>query len=310
MPQRISDLTAHSIVRWAVKSLYRDQALPRGPLVQWYLQLMLGFKLSHKDLRDIISETPGLRTEPAEAKKLNFTVVLDQCDHPCGFKGFLSEDNVAESLASSIWDEITEILSKGGWPKAEDQSHKYYVVASWLHDVSPLLRERSFGLVLNVVRHCAQGQNSINLLGHRCGLLVPYAQSEECERRINACTGQPTCVAPDEQYVKTWDELKWCLKQLLSSQKDDVIEVSKVKARFRANFQMELSETVFGYQCLSKMLADPQLTQEFDLETIQGNRYMLRLRGTSPKESAPKQKICIALAEAMIFEPDTDPYPG
>jgi len=257
-----------------VKSLYNDEALPRGPLIQWLLQQLLGAKFSHIDIKNCLDSAPGVHTEPTSAKKFNFCAVLEE--PPPGFKGFVSEEDVRETLGQDLWDEASLCLSRGGWPKTDDVSHKYYVVASWLQDVSPKLGCLSFGRLLSIVK-CSAQANGTGVLGHRNGLLVPYAESEDCERRVNACTGQPTAVAPDEQYVKTWGELKDCLRRHLRQQPTLCIEVSKVKSMFRTVFHRELSETVFGYQNLTKLLNDPNMGEEFLLETLPGQRYILRL---------------------------------
>jgi len=272
LPATPSDLTPGLVVRWAVMSLYLDQALPRGPLLQWVLQLLVGVRFTHRQLRTFLEEAPGVFTDPPTFKKFNFCARLLQ--PPPGFTFFESEEDVSETLDQDVWDEVAACLAGGGWPKAEDPSYKYYVVASWLQDVSSTLSRFSFGRLLSIVRSSAQ---SVGLLGHRGGLLVPYALSEECERRVNAFTCQPTAVAPNERYVKTWTELKDCLHQLLQKQADKTIEVSKVKATFRTVFARELSETVFGHRCLSKLLMDDELGQEFSMDTVSGNRYVLRL---------------------------------
>mmetsp|Transcript_63457 Transcript_63457/g.138196 ORF Transcript_63457/g.138196 Transcript_63457/m.138196 type:complete len:301 (+) Transcript_63457:27-929(+) len=267
------ELSPEVIVRWAVQSLYVDEALPRGPLLQWLLQLLVGVKLTHKQLRGFIEAASGVSTDPPSSKKLNFRAVLEE--PPAGFKGFVSEEEASsETLGEEVWEEARLYMTQGGWPKADDASHKYYVVASWLQDSSAKLRSESFGRVLSIVRYGAQ---AAGLLGHRNGLLVPYAQSEECERRVNACTGQPTHVAPNEVYVKTWDELRGGLRRLLMEQPGSSVEVSKVKALFRSHLGVELSETVFGHQCLSKLLGDEHVKEEFVLESFQGNRYLLRM---------------------------------
>jgi len=138
---------------------------------------------------------------------------------------------------------------------------------------------------------------------------VPYAHSEECERQVNACTGLPTHVAPDEHYVRTWPELRAGLRSLLQEQ-NGTLEVSQVKSLFRTRLRTELSETVFGHQCLSKLLGDQQLQEEFALETIgQGNRYVLRPKGEAASQ-AP-QRICLALATAVeAAEEPAAPGPG
>merc|ERR1712232_1240072 len=75
--------------------------------------------------------------------------------------------------------------------------------------------------------------------------------------------------------IKTWDELQDCLRRLLRGQKDFRVEVSKLKTMFRNFFRAELSETVFGHQNLSKLLRDPQIGPEFQLEIVNNNRFEL-----------------------------------
>jgi len=298
VPVRTSDLTAGAVVRWVVKSLYQDEALPRGPLVQWFLYMLLGVKFNHRQIRDLIEATPGVYADPPNSKKLNFQAVLE--DLPPGFKGFVSDEDVAKEITEELWQEAAYCLSEGGWPKAEDASHKFFVVASWLQDVSPTFRALSFGRVLGVVRF---GLQSECLLGHRGGVLVPYAHSEECERRVNACTGLPTHVQEGESYVKTWLELQDCLRKLLQESKDEVpgggqpmLEVSKLKLMFRTRFETELSETVFGHECLSKLLGDSRIGDEFILDT-QDHRYMLRFRGPSDPEACEASNAAEIIAK-------------
>lgn len=295
-------LSAEAVVRWAVQCLYQDEANPRGPLLQWFLLYLLGVKLSHKQLRTLITDTPGLRLEPISAKKLNYSAVLDE--PPPGFQGFLSEDDVLATLDEDIWAEASSCLGRGGWHKAAEASHKYYVVAAWLQDVSLRFGEMSFGRVLSIVR-CSMLQGK-GLLGHRESFLVPYAQSEEYERKMNACMGQPTHVAPDERYVKTWEELRQNLRTLLVGQKENSLEVSKVKSMFRTLLKTELSETVFGHQSLSKLLGDPQLCDEFLLEMMQGNRYVLRLRSPD-RPGQPVVPAPLALEAALAERLDAGP---
>lgn len=288
-------LSQEMILRWAVKSLYQDEANPRGPLLQWFLHYLVGVKLSHQQLRALIVDTPGLRLEPISTKKLNFSAVLDE--PPPGFQGFVSEDDALATLDEDIWEEVSSCLGRGGWHKAQEAAHKYYVVAAWLQEESPCFGEMSFGRVLSIVRCSAlQGKG---LLGHRNSLLVPYLQSEEYERKVNACMGQPTHVNPDEQYVKTWEELRQGLRTLLQKQEEGTLEVSKVKAMFRTLLKTELSETVFGHQSLSKLLGDPELSEEFSLEMLQGNRYVLRVRREAAPPAGSAAAVPLALEVAL-----------
>jgi len=287
VPQGTADLAVGSVVTWAVKCLYQEEVLPRGPVLQWFLSVVLGVKMGHKDLRNLIDAEDGIRVEPPGSRKMNFHAVLEE--DPPGFNGFVTDSEVAEKLTEEHWEEAAICLSQGGWPKADDIAHKYYVVASWLQDVSDKFRSWSFGRVLIVVRFAAQQDC---LLGHRAGYLVPYEHSEECERRVNAQTGLPTHVQDGEAYVKNWEELQQCLHQLLQESAEGkdyyppvyALEVSKLKWMFRTRLKTELSETVFGHECLSKLLADERLGEDFVLEMCQGNRYMLRRTGGAEKK--------------------------
>eukprot|EP00929_Paragymnodinium_shiwhaense_P064801 TRINITY_DN32509_c0_g1_i1.p2 TRINITY_DN32509_c0_g1~~TRINITY_DN32509_c0_g1_i1.p2 ORF type:complete len:354 (+),score=90.46 TRINITY_DN32509_c0_g1_i1:169-1230(+) len=267
------------LIKWIVQSLYLDEAVPRGPLLQWMVQLLVGVKLNHRQLRNLLLDAKGVSIEPFSAKKLNFTAVLGM--PPPEFQGFVSEQDVSpEVVGEELWEEVTKAFAHGGWPLPDDVGHKYYVVALWLQDRSDMLRQLSFGRLLSFVR---TGLVSAGLLGHRGGYLVPYAQSEECERRVNAVTGQPTAVAPDESYVKDWDELRSLLNSLISKEEKHLLEVCKIKASIRSQFQTELSETVFGHQSLSRLLSDPLLGDDFVLGTAPGsNRYMLGSKAITP----------------------------
>jgi len=300
VPLGTSDLVPAAAVRWLVKSLYCEEVLPRGPLLQWFLYVLLGVKLSHKDLRDAIEAAEGVRMDPPAAKKLNFNAVLEE--EPADFKGFVSDEDVAEALTEELWAEAYVCLSQGGWPTAEDIGHKYYVVASWLQDVSEMFCAWSFGRVLAVVRFAGQADC---ILGHCAGLLVPYEHSEECRRRVNAWTGVPTHVQDGEAYVRSWPELQECLHRLLQDRDPETLEVSKLKIMFRSLLGLELSETVFGHQCLSRLLADPLLGEDFVLEMCQGNRYMLRL--LAPRKELQSSKT---VARAKDAGPQLPPPPG
>jgi hypothetical protein len=283
------------VVKWAIKSLYLDEAIPRGPLLQWLLQMLLGVRLTHKDLQAIIDAEKGVRTEPPSPRKLNFHAVLEK--DPPGFQGFVSDNDVIAALSEDLWAEAAICLSHGGWPQTGDVAHKYYVVASWLQDVSDKFRTWTFGRVLVVVRLAAQTDC---ILGHRAGILVPYEHSEECERRVNACTGLPTHVQDGESYVQSWFQLKECLHRLFAELREDVLEASKLKMQFRSHLNLELSETVFGHQSLSRLLADENLADEFTLETsASANRYTVRQNNVAVMATELKDR---SVATAAVKE--------
>lgn len=268
---RDAQLTPEVLLRWIVESLYLDEAIPKGALVQWYYQVLTGVKLSHTEMTDLIETTQGVYTDPPVSKRLGFRCVLEE--PPPGFQGFIEEDVDEDAVDPLIWDEATSLLASGGWPKTEDPIYKYVTVASWLQDASSNLKDVTFGRLLHVIRLCTHHHN---MLGHRDGLLVPWSQSEEHERLSNAAAGQPTSVKSDEAYVQNWKELQDGLRYFISISPQSEVEVSKLKLLFRSQLQKELSETVFGHTTMSKLLSDPGLGSDFVLENtpVSGKKGM------------------------------------
>lgn len=249
--------------------LYWDQAVPKGVLLQWTLQLLFGVKVAPSQLRQLVENCLGLRVElylraPLRtSKRLAFQALLKE--PPDGCPGFVSEDNVGvakQSVTDGVWQELLRVVTLGGWAKATDVAHKFFVVANHLQQVSPVLRSLGFGRLLSLVR---AADKEGDVIGHRNGLLVPYHESDEFERFQNASAGMPTHVQPDESYVRTWDELRLGLSKLLLAG-NGVLEVSRLKHHFRMELGVELSETVFGHQTLSTLLSDCEIAKEFLLE--------------------------------------------
>jgi len=93
--------------------------------------------------------------------------------------------------------------------------------------------------------------------------------SEEHERLANAAAGKPSSVKSDEQFVESWDELKEGLRYFIRLNPAKEVEVSKLKLLFRTHCGKELSETVFGYTAMAKLLSDDQIDKEFLLDTAE-----------------------------------------
>lgn len=287
-------LTPEALMRWIVYSLYLDEAIPRGWLLQWYYQLLTSVKLNHFQMVNLIESTPGVYMDPPVSKKVpvkkfSFRAVLEE--PPPGFRGFVQEDGVfGEDLVSAeIWDEAQKLLSRGGWPKSEDPVFKYITVACWMQDQSEVMSELTFGRLLHMINICLHQKFT---LGHRDGLLVPYEESEEYERIANAANGRPTGVQPNEDFVRDWDDLRDCLRRLILESPIGEIEVSQVKLLCRSRLRKELSETVFGHCTLSKLLDDPTLGPKF------------------AKRGTPTSKLRLALAEVPKHRSETQSSPA
>ncbi|CAE8630758.1 unnamed protein product, partial [Polarella glacialis] len=267
-------VTPEALLRWIVCSLYMDEAIPTGVLLQWYYQLVTGVKLSHGQITALVESTPGMYLDPpAPKKQLSFRAVLEE--PPPSFQGFVQDSMSTEEVVSTAaWAEARDLLSKGGWPLTDDTLYKYITVAAWLQNRSPVLASVSFGRLLRMVNICCH-QHTI--LGVCDGLIVPYSQSEEYERLANAEAGQPTGVKSNEAYIRNWAELKDCLMQLIRLSPTEEVEVSQVKLQCRSRLHKELSETVFGHTTLSKLLDDPNFGPEFKINCHHSGRQRIAL---------------------------------
>merc|ERR550525_2290613 len=93
-------------------------------------------------------------------------------------------------------------------------------------------------------------------------------QSAKC-RRPCANTGRHSKTST----YATWDMIRPCLQQLLSSS-GQPMPLSLVKRLFRAQFNVELSETALGYAKLSQCLQDPRVRDLCDVK-LQGQGYTI-----------------------------------
>ncbi|CAE8582772.1 unnamed protein product [Polarella glacialis] len=268
-------VTPQALMRWIVSSLHMDEAIPTASLIQWYYQFVTGVKLTYGQIKTLVESTPGMNLVPAAKRKgfsLGFIAELDE--PPPGFRGFVEEGMSMEELASAaVWAEARAFLSEGGWPLTDTRKNSRAVpIAAWLQDRSPLMASVSFGRLLRMVHSCLHQGKILSVRGNR---IVPYSQSEEYERLANADAGRPTDVKSDEAYIRTWAELKDCIRKLIQLSRTGEVSVSHVKPQCLLRFHTQLSETVFGYTSLSQLLDDPHFGPEF--KVIGGSAHKLRI---------------------------------
>lgn len=267
--------------------MYLDQVVPRGPLLQHLLHILLGVRLSHNEIVSAAKMCPDLIIDPPMSKKLAFSIFMKV--PPPGFKGFDNDSTDIDCFASckigtEAMNEAIRIFAEGGWEPMEESAQKYTCVAFYMQEVSPALAALSFGECSVLIRWATSMQH----LGSKDHMLVPWMKSEEYERQQNALRGLPTGVGKDESYVKTWPELKAKMQSLLDEQPDGILEVSRLKLVFRSRFQTELSETVFGHCTLSDLLGDPEFCNEFETDVEQSNARRTIRRATAA--TAPKSR--------------------
>eukprot|EP00927_Polykrikos_kofoidii_P084712 TRINITY_DN9012_c0_g1_i1.p1 TRINITY_DN9012_c0_g1~~TRINITY_DN9012_c0_g1_i1.p1 ORF type:complete len:919 (+),score=177.74 TRINITY_DN9012_c0_g1_i1:139-2757(+) len=274
-----------AIVTQAVTLLYLDRALPRARLLQWKVESLYGSKVAFNDLRGACRNVPGMKIEPPDARKSNFMVLLETPPH--GFDGF--EDGLEDPIPESRWEEVGEVLSTGSWPSCANTEHQVFVIADHLRtwqsssdhassdsNVSPL-RDLSFGRALAVVR---QSLTTHKFLGKRREILVPYKDSEERERRVNASSRKPTGVSVGERYVADYEGLRACLHFVLH-EAGSAVAVSRLKTLFRERLGAELSETALGHLAMADLLSSPELAAEFEVWSESKGTPFICFRGST-----------------------------
>merc|ERR1719323_614895 len=105
-------------------------------------------------------------------------------------------------------------------------------------------------------------------------MVAPYNRSLSMVKDQSA-KGQRPCAntarRSKSSAFATWDMMRPCLQQLLSSI-GQPMPLSNVKRLFRAQFHVELSETALGYAKLSECLQDPRVRDLCDVRLHWGTR--------------------------------------
>mmetsp|Transcript_79316 Transcript_79316/g.161297 ORF Transcript_79316/g.161297 Transcript_79316/m.161297 type:complete len:445 (+) Transcript_79316:24-1358(+) len=299
-------LTPQGLMRWIVCSLYVDEAIPRGGVLQWYWQLLTGVKLTQQQLVSLIDSTPGVYLDPPGCKRMNFRAVLEE--PPQNFRGFIQEQeegNPKDLVTPEVWEDIRGLLAQGGWPKITDPGYRNVSLAAWLQDQTEGLSGVTFGRLLQVT---IVGSHNAKLLGLREGALVPYAESEEYERFANAEAGKPTGVKSNESYIKNWDDLYDSLRKLINDSPKYEIEISQLKLQCRAKLRKELSETVFGHFSLSRLLEDPRISEYIERSGDPITRPCITMRRSAKWGDEGKGKSSGSEMDDPWADPAKDPW--
>lgn len=247
---RAEDLPLHVLVTQAVVALYLDATTPRSRVIQWMVEQLSGRIHSPPEIKAAVKVLPGMRlTETSgNGPKCRFTVSL--CKEPYGFTGF--SDECQDPIPEALWPSVRDRLVTGAWRRSEISWLQVFYIADYLRSSGGDLSKLSLGTALAVVH---QSYAVRMFLGKRGAHLVPYAESDHCERAKNAEKGRPSGVAVGERYVHTWELLRQCLRKLLQEHGGQ-LRTSQIKGYFRELFAAELSETAFCCVCLSELLEE------------------------------------------------------
>jgi len=278
-----------ALVTQAVTQLYIDEATPWAKLLQWRIEVLSGRKVPIPELKAACQNVQGLKLDPEDPQKSHFIVLLDVT--PWGFKGFC--DDLDNPIPESLWESVDQCFETAGWPVSSDADHQPFVIADWIRWQGEELKQLSLGRSLALVH---QAFTTLKLLGKRRGRLVPYRESEECERRRNMRMLLPTGVNVGERYVASWPGLRTCLDILLQS--IGSTPISRLKPVFRERFQAELSETAFGHATMMELLSCAEMGDAFQIEMGDKGRHVLVQNGPLQGEVVPLEQAFVTLVPA------------
>mmetsp|Transcript_120421 Transcript_120421/g.232329 ORF Transcript_120421/g.232329 Transcript_120421/m.232329 type:complete len:743 (-) Transcript_120421:96-2324(-) len=147
----------------------------------------------------------------------------------------------------------------------------------------PPLAGFSLGRICHIVQ-LAISQKKI--LGYMNGAVVPYARSQSMMKEQCAMYGQPTTGNGNDQNnisilpIASLEVARKHVLEILETAKGEA-PLSNIKRLFRSRFQIELSETSFGYSKLSELLQGPSFSDICRVE-LRGHGYTVIQTGQLP----------------------------
>jgi len=147
----------------------------------------------------------------------------------------------------------------------------------------PLLAGFSLGRICHIVQ-LAISQKKI--LGYMNGAVVPYARSQSMMKEQCAMYGQPTTGNGNDQNnisilpIASLEVARKHVLEILETAKGEA-PLSNIKRLFRSKYQIELSETSFGYSKLSELLQG-QFFSDFCRVELRGHGYTVIQTGQLP----------------------------
>mmetsp|Transcript_120422 Transcript_120422/g.232335 ORF Transcript_120422/g.232335 Transcript_120422/m.232335 type:complete len:748 (-) Transcript_120422:96-2339(-) len=160
----------------------------------------------------------------------------------------------------------------------------------------PPLAGFSLGRICHIVQ-LAISQKKI--LGYMNGAVVPYARSQSMMKEQCAMYGQPTTGNGNDQNnisilpIASLEVARKHVLEILETAKGEA-PLSNIKRLFRSKYQIELSETSFGYSKLSELLQG-QFFSDFCRVELRGHGYTVIQTGQ------PQSTPLLKTAESTVL---------
>mmetsp|Transcript_133099 Transcript_133099/g.242410 ORF Transcript_133099/g.242410 Transcript_133099/m.242410 type:complete len:765 (+) Transcript_133099:79-2373(+) len=158
----------------------------------------------------------------------------------------------------------------------------------------PPLAGFSLGRICHIVQ-LAISQKKI--LGYMDGAVVPYARSQSMMKEQCAMNGQPSTGSNKQNElaslpIASLEVARKYVLEILDAGKGEV-PLSNIKRLFRSKYQIDLSETTFGYSKLSELIQGPHFSDICRVE-LRGHGYTVIQTGGFPCAPTPAAPLLMS----------------
>jgi len=159
----------------------------------------------------------------------------------------------------------------------------------------PPLAGFSLGRICHIVQ-LAISQKKI--FGYMNGAVVPYARSQSMMKETCAMYGQPTAGKGNDQSnlvtlpIASLEVARKHVFDILDTSKGEA-PLSNIKRLFRSKYQIDLSETTFGYSKLSELIQGPHFSDICRVE-LRGHGYTVIQTGGFPCAPTPAAPLLMS----------------
>jgi len=281
---------AEAEVLAAVRTLYADELKPFGRILRKRVAeriLEQNGKVTSitsldelpevdaRQVRAVCQASKRLRVEEEDGGDWSAVFV----DQPACFVDIYSP---ADSYLPQLWSGLRVYCESSAGQDLSLPGGRYACAQTLRALQLPFLAGYSLGRICHIVQ-LAISQKKI--LGYMDGAVVPYARSQSMMKEQCAMNGQPSTGSNKQNElaslpIASLEVARKYVLEILDAGKGEV-PLSNIKRLFRSRFQIELSETSFGYSKLSELLQGPSFSDICRVE-LRGHGYTVIQTGQLP----------------------------
>jgi hypothetical protein len=187
-----------------------------------------------------------------------------------------------DPYAPELWQALGHYLDSLGDGDMAVPGGRYACASLLQSRRLPFLATLSLGQINHVVQ---LGISQKKVLGYQAGAVVPYRYSLSMQKERCALEMRPSLGVAGLTEHATWDQLRSFLATALEGRGGQAgLALASLKSDFNTECGAELSETVLGYDKLSRLLEDPRVS---DICSVRLHRNGYALFSRQPPRAPP-----------------------